>query len=319
MRAPVALLLWLAALPVLALEHHLLIATGIGGDDVYREQFTRQAMQLRDAALAAGIDREHIVWLDATPHADADGRSDKTTLVAAIAALGAKAGAEDRVFIVLIGHGNARGDGAVFNLPGPDIDAAEFDAALAALPTQTLTLVNTASASGPFVAALAGPRRIVISATASAREYHAPRFGGHFVAAFTDAIADRDKDERVSILEAFDYARREVRREFDADKRILTEHALLDDNGDGEGSGAPAETAVDGALANRVHLAPAVRVVQLPPQLATKFARKRELEDDIGALKRRRQSLATTDYYSELERLLIELALLARDIRAAED
>ncbi len=224
---------------------------------------------------------------------------------------------------MLIGHGNARGDSAVFNLPGPDIEAAEFDAALAALPTQTLTLVNTASSSGPFVAALAGPKRIVISATASAREYHAPRFGGHFVAAFTDAIADRDKDGRVSILEAFDYARREVRREFEADKRILTEHALLDDNGDGDGSGdgsgAPGVAAGDGALASRVHLAPPPRIADLPPRLAARIARQRELETAIGALKRRRDALPLSDYYNELERLLIELALLARDIRAEED
>ena len=319
MRAPLAALLWLAALPALAIEHHLLIVSGIGGDDTYREQFTRHALQLRDAALAAGIAGERIAWLDATPQAEADGRSDKASLVAAIGAIGAQAGADDRVFIVLIGHGNARGDGAVFNMPGPDIDAAEFDAALAALPTQTLTLVNTASASGPFVTALAGPNRIVISATASAREYHAPRFGGHFVAAFTDALADRDKDERVSMLEAFDYARREVRREFETDKRILTEHALLDDNGDGDGSGAPGEFAADGALADRVHLQPPARIAELPPQLAAKFARKAELETNIGALKRRRDALAAEDYYAELERLLIELALLARDIRAEED
>ncbi len=319
MRAPLAALLWLVALPVLAIEHHLLIASGIGGDDTYREQFTRHALQLRDAALAAGIARERIAWLDATPHAEADGRADKSSLFATIASIGARAGADDRVFIVLIGHGNARGDGAVFNLPGPDIDAAEFDAALAALPTQTLTLVNTASASGPFVAALAGPNRIVISATASAREFHAPRFGGHFVAAFTDAIADRDKDERVSMLEAFDYARREVRREFETDKRILTEHALLDDNGDGDGSGAPGETAADGALADRVHLQPPARVAGLPPRLAAKLARKAELETDIGALKRRRDALSVENYYAELERLLIELALLSRDIRAGVD
>ena len=319
MRAPLLALLWLAALPVLAIEHHLLIASGIGGDETYSQQFTRHALQLRDAALAAGVAREHIVWLDATPHAEADGRSDKTAIEAAIAAIGARAGADDRVFIVLIGHGNARGDGAVFNLPGPDIEAAEFDAALAALPTQTLTLVNTASSSGPFIAALAGPNRIVISATASAREYHAPRFGEHFVAAFTDAIADRDKDERVSMLEAFDYARREVRREFEADKRILTEHALLDDNGDGDGSGTPGEAGADGALARRVHLQPPPRAADLPPPLAAKFARKRELETGIDALKRRRDDLPAADYYAELERLLIELALLAREIRAAED
>ena len=46
--------------------------------------------------------------------------------------------------------------------------------------------------------------------------------------------ADLDKDERVSMLEAFTFARAEVGRVYERDNRLLTEHAMLDDDGDGD-------------------------------------------------------------------------------------
>ena len=49
------------------------------------------------------------------------------------------------------------------------------------------------------------------------------------------------------------------------------------------------------------------------------FARKQTIEDSILALKRRRDELEHDDYYSQLEHLLVDLALLSRDIRTLED
>jgi hypothetical protein len=224
------------------------------------------------------------------------------------------------VFVVLIGHGNPREGDAAFNLPGPDITATELAAALDALSGRQLVIVNTASASGPFVRALSAPGRVVITATASGREYFATLFGEHFVTAFAEAGADRDKDQRISMLEAFDFARYEVRRAFESEKKLLTEHALLDDNGDGEGSTDPGEFASDGALADRVYLQQAPSVaLGASPELVGLFEQKHAIEDSILALKRRRDELEHEDYYAQLERLLVDLALLGRDIRALED
>jgi hypothetical protein len=195
----------------------------------------------------------------------------------------------------------------------------ELAAALSGLENQLLVIVNTASASGPFINALSGDRRIVITATSSGREYYATLFGDHFVAAFAEDGADMDKDERISMLEAFVFARRETRRAYDNEKQLSTEHALLDDNGDGEGSRDPDEFAADGALANRVYL-------QQPPslklgasaQLVEMMQRKQNLEQAISDLKRQRESLIRVDYYTRLEQLLVDLALLSREIRAQE-
>jgi hypothetical protein len=323
MKLNAIILLWLCATPLAqAAQHHLLIISGIGGVDAYRELFAARAARMYESAIAAGIDDSNITLLSETALPDTSRPhrvSDKTTILQALGEIGARTQVDDRVFVILIGHGNPRGDSAAFNLPGPDISAMELAAALSGLENQLLVIVNTASASGPFINALSGDRRIVITATSSGREYYATLFGDHFVAAFAEDGADMDKDERISMLEAFVFARRETRRAYDNEKQLSTEHALLDDNGDGEGSRDPGEFAADGALANRVYL-------QQPPslelgasaQLVEMMQRKQNLEQAISDLKRQRESLIRVDYYTRLEQLLVDLALLSREIRAQE-
>jgi hypothetical protein len=153
--------------------------------------------------------------------------------------------------VLLIGHGSAQGGEARFNLPGPDLTAADFGQLLARFSTQRVALVNAASASGDFVVALSAPNRTIITATRGASEKNETVFGGYFVKAFAGEVADTDKDGQVSLLEAFSYARREVERFYQSENRLQTEHALLDDNGDGEGSRDPDASATDGANARR--------------------------------------------------------------------
>jgi len=315
------LLLWLCVAPLAqAAQHHLLIIGGIGGIDAYRELFARRTTQLYESAIAAGIDDANITLLSESPLADSSRPhrvSDKKTIFQALLEIGARAQAGDRVFVILIGHGNPRGDGAVFNLPGPDLSAAELATALTGLKDQLIVIVNTASASGPFINALSADNRIVITATSSGREYYATLFGDYFVGAFAEAGADTDKDERVSMLEAFAFARRETRREYDKVRQLSTEHALLDDNGDGEGSRDPGELQADGALAHRVYLQqPPTLALGASAQLVDMLQRKQDLEQSINDLKRQRELLPRDDYYNQLETMLVDLALLGRDIRA---
>ena len=321
MRVRTLLLFSLLVAPLAqAAQHHLLIISGIGGTDDYREVFADRATRLYESAVKAGIDENNIILLSESglPDMSRPQRiSDKPTILQALREIGARAQIDDRVFVVLIGHGNARSDGAAFNLPGPDISAVELAAALTGLQNQLVVIINTASSSGPFIDTLSADKRIVITATSSGREYHATLFGDYFVAAFAESGADTDKDERVSMLEAFAFARRETRRAYDGEKQLLTEHALLDDNGDGVGSPAPGEFEADGALANRVYLQqPPSLALGASAQLVTMMQRKQDLEQSIGELKRQREILSRIDYYARLEELLVDLALLSREIRA---
>ena len=308
----------------LAVQNHLLIISGIAGDEEYRQQFSEMSLSLYRSAGKVGIEKDNIIMLTAQPLAGVPGAhrvSDRQTILEALAEINVGARPDDRVFVVLIGHGNPRGDSAVFNIPGPDISAGELAEALEVFEDQALIIINTASSSGPFIKALTRENRIVITATSTGREYNAPIFGEFFIAAFAEAGADRDKDERISMLEAFDYARREVRRSYDSDKRLLTEHALLDDNGDGVGSLDPegdyTEDETDGSLANRIYLQqPGTVAAGMASELVGLSKRKQGIEQSIGELKKQRTSLSHDNYYQQLEVLLIDLALLSREIRA---
>lgn len=306
-------LLFLLSPQVFAVQHYLLIISGIGGTDEYQKQFAENASSLMQSAQKLGIDKDNIVLLGENRP------SDKNTIRRVLQEISAKAAIDDRIFVVLFGHGNARGDSAVFNLPGPDISAEELDQALAVLGNRSTVIINTASASGPFIKALSRENRVVITATSSAREYHATIFGNYFIAAFAEPGADRDKDESISLLEAFDYARREVRRGFESEKRLLTEHAMLDDNGDGSGSfdpGQDSENSEDGAMAKRIFLQPPWSLASGASEaLLEMLQQKKQIEQSISDLKLQRENLAMVNYYDQLEALLVELALLTRQIR----
>ena len=234
--------------------------------------------------------------------------------------IGAAMTRDDELVVLLAGHGTFRGGQARFNIPGPDLSPADMDDLLDGLGQRRITFVNTATASGAFVEALSAPGRTIITATRSGREQNMTRFGLHFVDAFADEGADIDKDERVSMLEAFGYASSEVEREYEGDNQLLTEHAMLDDNGDGEGSRELDELDGDGALARVVFLRSiggAGGGEAVSPELRALVREKAEIEGRIADLRRVKAQLPLKRYEDELEGLLVELALKNREIRAA--
>ena len=96
---------------------------------------------------------------------------------------------------------------------------------LAKLKSRQVVFVNTASASGPFVEALSGPGRTIVTATRNGAEQYATLFGGHFVEALNSEAADADKNKRVSVLEAFLFAKAEVAQAYEREGLLATEHA----------------------------------------------------------------------------------------------
>lgn len=311
-----------------AAQTHLIVISGLGGDPGHSRTFHEWAVSLITAARERwGVPGSNIAYLAERVERDPaqiHARSTWENVRVAVQETAARAGPDDRVFVVLIGHGSEAGGQAKINLPGPDPTAADFAAALEALTTQRVVFVNTASASGGFVPALAGDGRVVITATRSGRERNATTFARYFVEAYAADGADVDKDERVSVLEAFNYARREVERLYESENRLLTEHALLDDDGDGEGSGEPGPESSDGALAASLFLdaGRAVRALAgtgADPELAELYRQRQALEDAVADLRSRKDELDPAEYDAELERLLLELALKNREIRGLEE
>lgn len=326
--AAAALLSAALATPAAAQQTHALIVAGLGGQEPYTESFRTWAVELQTALVQRhGADAANVVVLTEDPdaHPVVRQRSSKDNVLAAMASVADRAAADDRVLVVLIGHGTSQRGETRLNLPGPDLAPAELDAALLGFPTQSVAVVLTGSASGGFVEDLSGEGRIVISATASALERNATEFPRFFVEAVTTDGADLDKDGRTSLLEAFEYANLEVARFYDQENELLTEHAVLDDDGDGEGSRQPVRDGTDGPRAAAFHLgrgpgasATTAAPVTTDPELQRLYADRTAIQERLDALRAAKDGMSASDYEEQLEALLVELALKAREIRVRE-
>jgi hypothetical protein len=304
------------------LRAFLLIVVGLSGDPEHGELFQKWGTALAEASAKVGVTQDRLVYLADTkePAGRINGRATREEIDKALTAFSKTAAPEDVVYIVLFGHGSFDGQTARFNLPGPDITAAEFNTMIRRVPARNVVFVNTSSSSGPFVEALSAQGRTIITATRSGAEQFTTLFGGYFVEAFSSDTSDADKNGRISMLEAFQYAKAEVARAYEREGLLATEHAMLDDNGDKNGSQTPAATGADGKLAAALSLGSAADAAPLPddPKLRALYLERRDLERRVESLRLLKDSMPPAKYTSELERLVTDLALKTREIRRLE-
>jgi hypothetical protein len=295
-------------------QRFAVIVTGATGGAEYAAQYTRWSDDLTKTLVdSLKFDRTCVTVLSDSPQPGAASTADNVRR--AIAAFGSRMAREDSLLIVLIGHGTFDGSDAKFNLVGRDMDSSEWAALIRPLPG-TVIVVNTSSASFPFLERLTGPRHVVITATDSAAQRFDTVFPEYFIRALLDTTADLDKNGRISIWEAFASASGAVRRYYQQHGQLSTEHALLDDNGDGIGKDA-GDPGDDGSLASRTYLDEALPGAAPTDEVLLKLLqRKATLEADIEDLKIRKAFLSRDQYAEEFERLMIELAQVSHDIRA---
>jgi len=296
-----------------AQSSHLLIVVGLAGDPEHGELFHKWGTTLAATATEKlSVPKDNVTLL-------MDAAATKDGVVKAIGALAAKASEQDTVVIVLFGHGTYANKVAKFNLTGPDMTPQDFEPLLAKFKTKRVVLADTTSASGPFVEALSGPGRVIVAATRTGGEMFATLFGGPFVEAFSNEAADEDKDGKISILEAFDYAKKTVAASYQREGLLPTEHSILDDNGDKEGSLDPGRQAKDGQSAAVLSIGSMRR--QAAPaneKLRALYAERDAIERRIESLKLLKSGMEPAKYSQELEQLATELALKTREIKAAE-
>ena len=305
-------------------QTRLVVISGLPGEPKYAESFHAWSASLVDAARSRyGVADSSIVWLAEDP-GKAPGsiasKSTKENVERTLDGLATRMRAGEQLVVVLVGHGSTQGDGVRLTLPGPDLSAADLARLLVKHGSRRVAVIVAASSSGDFVPALSGPGRVIITATKSGFERNESIFGEHFVAALAGDGADADKDGRVSLLEAFTYASREVRRIYEQENRLLTEHALLDDNGDRSGSAEPGARGGDGGLARSFFLSGTTSsaAASSDPRATALRKEKEDLESKIEALKGRKGAMDAKAYEAELERLLVDLAATTRALRAVE-
>ena len=292
----------------------VLIAVGAGGDEQYADTFAKWAGHWQKACDAGGA-KSITFGLDSNAK---DAPSDHDRLKAALDAE-QKEGANE-LWIVLLGHGTADAKDAKFNLNGDDLAASELAAWLKPF-RRTVVVVCAFSASGAWLKPLAGPDRVIVTATKNGSENNYARFGGFLAQAIGDPSADIDKDGETSLLEAWLTAARKTADFYKDEGRIATEHSLLDDNGDGLGT--PPDwfsgmrmikkskdgSAPDGLRAAQIHL---VRSAAERALTAEQRAERDTLERELAALRERKSTMKEDDYFRELEAMMLKLARIYR-------
>jgi hypothetical protein len=311
--ARIALLLALAS-PVAAQDSHLLVITGVGGDDEHTQNFHKWASAIVSAAKErGGIADATITYLGDKPELDSahiKARSTRDNVQKAFADLATRANAADEVFIVLIGHGSFDGQKGSFNLAGPDLSADDYAKLLEKVTAQRIVFVNTASSSGAFVQPLAGPGRTIVTSTKTGGEKNEPIFAGFFAEAFKDSAADTDRNGKVSVSEAFEYAKAKVAASYQKAGTILTEHATLDDSREGKFASTlflESDRARTEKIANVAN-----------PELRALLESQQQLNDQVTALRLKKDVMPAAEYEQQMEKLLTELAQKGRAIRELE-
>jgi hypothetical protein len=292
----------------------VLIVVGASGSPDYAGQFSQSAQLWQTAAGKAGAESVLI------GRSQEPGMPDRERLYSTL--LEKSSAGREPLWIVLIGHGTFDGQEAKFNLRGRDVSDREFAQWLTS-SKRPLVVINCASASSPFINRLSGQDRVVITAAKSGYELNFARFGQYMAEAIGDERADLDKDGQVSLLEAFLLASNRVNEYYRTHSQLATEHALLDDNGDGLGT--PADwfrgtratkrakdgAGLDGHRAHQIHLIQSNREREMPPDLRR---RRDQIELSIAALRDRKEKLSEDAYYRQLEDLMVDLARLYRDV-----
>lgn len=282
------------ALPAGAVTQVLVVA-GMGGEPQYDERFKQWSEQVARASKTVAGDEARVRHL-----AGNDARIEKIRAALQGAAAAMEAG--DHFVLVLVGHGSFDGTDYRFMIPGEDITGSEIQTLLDRFPKDvTQLVVNTTSTSGAVIDKLAGPRRVVITATRTGGERQATRFGGYWAEALGSSDADKDKDGNLTVQEAFDFANRKVVESYKSDAAIATEHARI--------AGSDPGRFVVARLG-------AAALYASDAQLLALRAEQDGIEQRINQVRGRKGELTEDEYYNQLEPVLVDMARLGQRIDA---
>ena len=283
--------------------------SGLGGEPDYEQRFKGWANDIDSSLKKAG---ESNVFTLIAPTRD--------QIRARFEAIARDAKPTDGLVVMLIGHGTYDGVDYKFNIPGPDITGAELASLLDRVPANRQLVMNATSCSGASIEFLRKANRVVVAATRSGTEKNATIFARYWAEALREPTADIDKNDAVSALEAFHYAQRKTKEFFDTEKRLATEHSIIEDTGKGSGvatsgNGPDADTG-EGKLASSftvVRLGANAAMAKDPAKKAL-LDQKEQIENAIDELKYQKAAMAADDYKKQLTKLLLELSRLQAEI-----
>ena len=290
-----ALLTLLAPASVSA-QNYAVVVSGLGGESQFTDQFAKTGKAVFESLQSLDVQDDRVVYLGESATRD--------TILSAIDDIASRINQDQHsVFsLYLIGHGNADSSGWRFNVSGPDITTEDLIVALNPVKASTQLVVLAASSSGAALDILAQPQRVVVSATKSGGENNAVKFPQFLEQALRVSDADYDRNEILTIAEVFRYVQNQTVQYYEQEKLIAPEHARL--KGD---NAADIPVSLLGSLQNATD----------DPVVASLLAERLLLEGSFKKLTSAKSTLSSTDYYAQLEQLLLKIARLQVTIDAA--
>ncbi|MBT5167763.1 MAG: hypothetical protein HOL92_04730 [Opitutales bacterium] len=288
-------------------DHELLLIVGSPGEPKYKEGFHSAAEAWIRAANSTNA-RLKVVGLE-----DGDD-SDHDKIENWINDLEAKSPVP--AWIVYIGHGTHTQKRTSLNLNGPDLTATDMAFWLDRLE-RTFIFIHGGSASAPFINKLSKPNRILMTATRSGEELNYARFGERFAMVIESRDGDANQDGQVSLLEAFVATARSVESFYEENKRLASEHALIDDNGDSTGTPADwfrgerliktpkDDRSPDGFRSRQIAFIASEQESLLSPDQRQK---RNQLELELEHHRAKKSKLDEAAYYDQLEAILLKLS-----------
>jgi len=239
---------------------YALIVSGINKDPNERLIKDRAVTNLRKFFLNdAKLQTEHLSILvsDESAVRQEAGTSTADNLSRTFATFAAKIQPTDRFIFYYTGQANTVAGKLRLNLPGEDITHEGLAEWINKIKTSSMMIVLDCPGAGLAAKTLTGKGRILICGCEGNQRY-STKFGEYFVPALTDPNSDADGNGKVSVLEAFTLACKQLEDWYRQRNLLKTETPVLEDNADGVPSPQPwryESDKEDGLLASKFFLA----------------------------------------------------------------
>ena len=280
------------------------VVTGLGGTVEYGDAFSASSQRFADGLSTLDNDPSLIIVLDDSASREAVLNAIQTQTERMQADLDSgDFGESEPVFVLIMtGHGNADARGWRFNVSGPDVTSDDLIAALNTVPAARQLVILAASASGAALEPLSQLGRVLVTATKSGGEVNLVRFHEYLAEALQSDVADYDRNEILTIAEAYRFADARTREYYEQQKLLASEHSRL--------RGEQADEIA-------VSLLGSLQDAKDDPAVAALLEERLDLEQSFKNLRLRKPDMEVLDYYDELETLLLSIARLQQSIDEA--
>jgi hypothetical protein len=224
----------------------MIVLCSLGGDEEHEERLTEAVNRVvASAEPVFGVQPDHMRVLisgaEMAKKVAGAKACDRGSIAELATELAKSTDSQSQLFFFVLGHSHLEGRKCQFNISGPDIDQLDYASLFASLPGKEQIHWIGLPASGYWIKPLSGANRTILVATEPDMEITAtemPYALGAVLAGTAEhsALEDIDGDGKLTLMDLYLAVNIEVHQSFVTQDYLPTEHAQLDDNGDGRGT-----------------------------------------------------------------------------------